>query len=401
MCEAEGFGGLSSKKDLLAVGLMSGTSMDGVDAALVRLKTARNDPDPKLMAFHTRPYTGEQRDALMETASGHQCTAEEVATLNTGVAVAFADSFFAVCKKAGVKPGSVDFIGSHGQTVAHVPPGDGDKLMTGTLQLGSPGMIAALTGVTTVGDFRSGDMALGGQGAPLVPYADYLLLRSRRSSRCILNIGGIANITYLPRGGGIEETAAFDTGPGNMVSDAIFRGLYPGSGEFDALGIKAGSGRAKESLVEKFLEMPFFSKQPPKSAGHSEFGAHFAWDFLARAREADMNREDTLASSLHLTVRSIALSIDRFIKPLGDIDEIFVSGGGARNTALIELLGRTLAPIEVGTVDDLGVSAEAKEAIDFAVLARETLFFRTNVISRVTGASKALVLGIIAPGSEK
>ncbi|MBI4719799.1 MAG: anhydro-N-acetylmuramic acid kinase [Chitinivibrionia bacterium] len=394
-----GLAKLLSLKKFLAAGLMSGTSMDGVDAALVELQAAGDAPDPKLLAFTTVPYPEEQRDALFDLALGQQCTAEDIATLNTSVAVAFAGGFFAACREADVDPAEVHFIGSHGQTVAHVPPGTDGKPIAGTLQLGSPGMIAALTGVTTVGDFRVADIALGGQGAPLVPYVDYLVRRSGASSRAILNIGGIANVTYLPRKGRREDTLAFDTGPGNMLIDAVYRALYPGQGRYDSAGEKAANGSASEELIEPFLKRPFFSKQPPKSAGHSEFGMTFAWEFLDKAKQLDLLRADIMASAAMITALSVGSAIQRFVAVRGPIDEMLISGGGVKNATLVRMIRDAVAPVPVRAIDVLGIPDDAKEAVDFAVLARETILGRTNVIASATGVSKETVLGTIAPGS--
>jgi len=390
---------LFDKKEYLAVGLMSGTSMDGVDAALVRIPAGWGDPGVDLLAFETQPYPEELRSSLMELAFGEQCTAEDLATLHTAVAVSFSNAFFAVCTKGKVAPAKVDFIGSHGQTVAHVPPSPGLSLpIAGTLQLGPPGMIAALSGVTTVGDFRGGDVALGGQGAPLAPCADFLLRRSKTENRVVLNIGGIANVTYLPKSGGIDEVIAFDTGPGNMILDELYRVLYPGEGSYDRAGARAASGLASESLVGTFLEFEFFSRKPPKSAGHHEFGARFAWEFLARAQAAGLKGPDILASASLLTTRSIGRAVKDFVEPAGAVDKVFVSGGGSRNRTILSHLEGELAPAQVLLIDDLGIPADAKEAVDFAVLARETILARPNVIHRATGASRPLVLGSIAQG---
>jgi anhydro-N-acetylmuramic acid kinase len=396
-----GLRALFAKRDFIAVGLMSGTSMDGVDAALVRMGADRESVNVELVAFETEPYPAELRSTLMEIAFGDQCTAEDVAVLHTSVAVSFSNAFFSVCRQGGVNPKSIDFIGSHGQTVAHVPPSpDRVQPISGTLQLGPPGMIAALSGVTTVGDFRSADVAVGGQGAPLAPFADFLLRKSRTESRIVLNIGGIANVTYLPMGCGLDEVIAFDTGPGNMILDELYRVLYPSQGEFDKAGAKAASGLASESLVETFLGFEFFSRKPPKSAGHREFGARFAWEFLARAQAAGLKNPDVLASATLLTTRSIGRAVRDFIKPSGEIDAVFVSGGGLRNDTLVKQLGTELAPSRVTSIDELGIPAEAKEAVDFAVLAREAVLARQNVIHRATGAARPLVLGTIAQGSE-
>jgi len=391
---------LLSKKEFLSAGLMSGTSMDGVDAVLVRLKAAPEKPAPEVLAFETVPYPEALKESLMDLAMGQQCSAEDIAILNTGVAVAFSKGFFEVCRVAGTEPGDVDFIGSHGQTVAHVSSG-AEKPIAGTLQIGSPGMIAAFTGVTTIGDFRAGDIALGGQGAPLAPYVDYLMRKSPKFNRIILNIGGIANLTYLPKKSSRHDVIAFDTGPGNMVLDAAYRALYPGDGEYDTNGDKAKKGKANIPLVEQFLSHPYFKRRPPKSAGHNEFGVNFTWEFLARARETGITKDDTLASATMLTARSIGEAIQRYVEPEGDVDQVYVSGGGLRNETLVNELREMLAPAQVHPIDELGIAAEAKEAVDFAVLARETILGRPNVIAAATGAPREIVLGVIAIGRKQ
>ena len=232
---------LGGRQRFTAVGLMSGTSMDGVDAALVAMDADPLQPAVQLLDFVASAYPEELRESLTDFATGAQITAEDVALLETSVAVSFAAAFFDVCRRAGADPRTVDFIGSHGQTVAHVPPGAGAAI-AGSLQLGPPAMIAALTGITTVGDFRGGDVALGGQGAPLAPYCDYMLRRGQEGGRVILNLGGIANLTYLPSAGNLDDVVAFDAGPGNMVTDALFRALFPGHGEFDLDGARARAG---------------------------------------------------------------------------------------------------------------------------------------------------------------
>jgi len=374
---------------------MSGTSMDGVDAALVSMDDAVR-PGVTLREFVSVPYPQELRDSLQDLAGGAQVTAEEIAALGTSVAVAFAGSFFEVCRRAGVAPSTVDFIGSHGQTVAHLPPGAGVDVAA-TLQIGPPAMIAALTGVTTIGDFRSGDVAIGGQGAPLAPYCDFMLRRSDSENRVILNIGGIANLTYLPRGGARSEVLAFDAGPGNMVSDTLFRALFPGSGDYDEGGVRALVGTASDSVRDHMLRHPFFAAAPPKSAGHREFGPAFAWTLKQVAESHGLTREDTLATAVSLTVAAIVDALTRFL-PEGGVDSVYVTGGGARNRATLGLLETALSGIPVRPIDDLGIPAEAKEAVDFALLGREALLGRPNVLRTVTGASRELVLGSIARG---
>jgi anhydro-N-acetylmuramic acid kinase len=400
MADKSGLETLSTKKRFKAVGLMSGTSMDGVDAALLTVDAHPDSPEVELLAFATLDYPEELREALEDLAVGHETTAEEVATVNTGVGVTFAGSFFQACRNAGVEPDEIDFIGSHGQTVAHVPPDmNSGSPISGTLQLGPPSVIAALTGVTTVGDFRTGDLALGGQGAPLCPYADYLLRRSSESSRVILNIGGIANLTYLPAGCGPNEVVAFDTGPGNLVVDSLFPILYPGEGRYDTDGQRALQGEPHNELVDELMQNDFFAKMPPKSAGHREFGAPFAWQLQARAQDMGLGRADTLASAVSLTTRTIARAVEDHVKSRGGVDAVFVSGGGSHNRAIFDNLDELLGDVACLPIDELGIPADAKEAVDFAVLARETLMGRPNVLVSATGATRALVLGVIAWGN--
>jgi anhydro-N-acetylmuramic acid kinase len=390
---------LIAKDRFTAVGLMSGTSMDGIDAALVRMGASDRNVELEVVAFNVLPYPDELRSSLRDVAYGENCTAEDVAVLNTSVAVAFSNAFYAVCRQKKVAPDDVDFIASHGQTVAHVPPSaDGMSLIAGTLQLGPPGMIAAITGVTTVGDFRVGDVALGGQGAPLAPYVDFMLRRSREHDRIILNIGGIANVTYLPKNGSVEEVLAFDTGPGNMVLDELYRVLFPAETGYEKLNAHLARGRAVNALVEPFLGMAYFEQKPPKSAGHREFGGRFAWEFLSQAEAGHVKREDILASALSLATRSMHAAIRDFIQPIGDVDQVFVTGGGRHNRAMMDELAMMLAPAALLAIDELGVPADAKEAVDFAVLGREALLGRPNVFHHVTGAACAAVLGSIAVG---
>jgi anhydro-N-acetylmuramic acid kinase len=383
------------KDSFLAVGLMSGTSMDGIDAALVRMPNGDDLSGLELVDFVSSPYPDELRSSLRDIAFGEQCTAEDIAVLHTSVATAFAHAFHAVCRKARVS--AVDFIGSHGQTVAHVPPtADGMTLIAGTLQLGPPGMIAALTGVTTVGDFRGADIALGGQGAPLAPYVDFVLRRSKTRDRIVLNIGGIANLTYLPKNCGLSEVIAFDTGPGNMILDELYRVLFPNEVGYERLAQLLQKGEVAEPLVDAFLNHAFFERKPPKSAGHHEFGGPFSWEFLSKGEAQGLKREDVLASAVALTTRSIHGAINRFITSSGNVDEVYISGGGSHNVAMVQDLTAFLGPARVARIDELGIPADAKEAVDFAVLARETLLSRHNVINASTGAARAGILGTIA-----
>jgi len=223
------------------------------------------------------------------------------------------------------------------------------------------------------------------------------MLRGGDAGRVILNIGGISNLTFLPRGGGRDDVIAFDAGPGNMISDVLFRALFPGSGDYDEDGLRAGAGTVSVEVRDQAMRHPFFAAVPPKSAGHREFGPAFAWTLKTTAEARDLSREDVMATAVSLTVAAIADAVARFL-PAGGVDEVFVTGGGSRNRAMMALLGAALEGIAMRPIDDLGIPADAKEAVDFAFLAREALLGRPNVIRSVTGASRELVLGSIARG---
>jgi len=392
---------LAGQQNFLVAGLMSGTSMDGVDAAIVRFDASARSPRAELLAFVTVPYPDELRASLADLTVGHDTTAEEIALLNMSVAVAFSAAFFEVCRGAGIDAKQVDFIGSHGQTVAHAPPIKGGAPVAGTLQLGPPGAIAALTEVTTVGDFRVGDIAMGGQGAPLAPAADYLLRRSEQCGRIILNIGGVANVTFLPRGCQRDEVVAFDSGPGNMVIDELYRVLFAGHGSFDSGGAAAASGTVSQPLLDELIENAYFNAVPPKSAGHREFGPRYAWQIQSRAQELGLPRADTLATVTSLTVDTIVYAIERFVAPLGEVSELYLTGGGVHNETIVSGLTRRLGGMTLKPIDVLGIPADAKEAVDFALLAREAVLGRPNVLPNVTGATKAQVLGTIAAGMSR
>ncbi len=373
--------------------------MDGVDAVLLRITAAEHHPEIDILAAQTFAYPDDLHQHLFEVATGERVTTEQIARLHTSVAVAFANAFHQVCRGASIDAASVDFIGSHGQTVAHAPAGGfGEETIAGTLQLGPPGMIAALTGVTTVGDFRGADLALGGQGAPLAPHADFVLRRSDTENRAIVNVGGIANVTYLPAACGRSDVVAFDTGPGNMVVDQIYRALHPDAGIFDAEGQAASAGTPNEELLETLLRDPFFELVPPKSAGHREFGAPFAWQLMNRGEQLGMNGADILATAVELTVRTLT---DALARHCHGLEAVYLTGGGSHNPLMVSGIAQRLGEIPLRPIDDLGIPADAKEAIDFALLARDALLERPNVIRSATGASREIILGQIALGGAR
>jgi anhydro-N-acetylmuramic acid kinase len=382
----------------LAVGLMSGTSVDGIDAALVRLAGPADHPRVRLLAFVTLPYPAEVKLWIMRVAAGEPITAGGVSQLNFLLGELFAKAALRVCRAAHVSPQRVSVIGSHGQTIYHqgsseLIPGVGQAVGPNTLQIAEPAVIAERTGAPVVADFRTADMAAGGQGAPLVPMVDYLLLRDARKGTVALNIGGIANVTVIPAGAKPLDVTGFDTGPGNMVSDALVRHFTGDRKCYDAGGRVAALGRVNEPLLADTLCHPFFSQPPPKSAGREQFGREFVGGhFLSRKRA---RFEDLLRTSLELTARTITGALARFVIPGTKFGRLIVSGGGAHNLTLLKRLAELLPELTVELSDRYGLPVDAKEAIAFAILADRTLHGLPGNLPRVTGARRAVVLGKI------
>jgi anhydro-N-acetylmuramic acid kinase len=313
--------------------------------------------------------------------------------LNVLVAHFFADAVKKVVRKAHIPLSSIDLIGSHGQTVHHLPVARRafGKLIHSSLQIGDPSTIAQLTGIVTVGDFRTADMAAGGQGAPLVPYFDYLMFRSKKRNRLLLNIGGIANVTALPRNCSIRDVMAFDTGPGNMIVDALMSQWY--GKKFDTSGRTALRGELLPGLLLSLVSHPYFRRKPPKSTGRELFGALFLPQLERLLRRT--KREDILATVTELTPFAVFDQYNRYIASRMKADEVLVSGGGAHNRAMMEALCDYFQPAPVRSVESAGFSADAKEAVCFAVLANETISEHPANIPQVTGAIRPVILGKI------
>ena len=382
----------------LAVGLMSGTSMDGIDAALVRLAGPAERPRVRLLAFDTLPYPPEVKHWTMRVAGGGWTKAGDVSQLNFLLGELFAKAALRVCRAAHVSPRKVSVIGSHGQTIYHqgrleLIQGHEEAVSPNTLQIAEPAVIAERTGAPVVADFRTADVAAGGQGAPLVPLVDYLLLRDARKGTVALNIGGIANVTVIPAKAKPRDVVGFDTGPGNMVSDTLVRQFTANREYYDAGGRVAARGKVNELLLADALCHPFFSQPPPKSAGREQFGRDFVEAyFLSRKRP---RFEDLLRTSLELTVRTIVDALARFVFPETKIGRLIVSGGGAHNRLLMKRLAELVPDSEVELSDRYGPPVDAKEAIAFAILADRTLHGLPGNLPRVTGARRAVVLGKI------
>lgn len=395
----------------LFLGLMSGTSGDGVDAALVRLDDT-GESRAELLAFTFIPFSPALRKNVLGVSHGNG-NAEVLSRLSVALAEEYARAVEAVCKEAGISNRTtICAIGCHGQTVSHSPHGD----FPATLQIGDAATLATRTGIPVVSQFRAADVALGGQGAPLVPYADWRLLTHSTRTRALQNIGGIGNVTFLPAGGSASEVLGFDTGPGNMLIDLAAQWATQGEQQFDAEGKIAAQGKLLPELLEWLAQHPFLTKTPPKSAGREEFGKAFWNTLLERAQttsvavSVDNKREwlfsptegrnyyepvpaDIVATVTAFTAYSIAESYLNFLPALPD--EVIVSGGGAKNPVLMQYLAQKLHPIPVHTSQDLGINVDAREAIAFAVLADATLRGEPASLPAVTGASRAAVLGSV------
>jgi anhydro-N-acetylmuramic acid kinase len=380
---------------VLVIGLMSGTSLDGIDAALVEIDGTPGGPDWQIRSFLDIPYAAAQRTAIHDGIV--QGNASSLCRLNADIGEWFADAALRLLGEAGVAAGDVTVIGSHGQTIWHEPPHDGRR--GSTLQLGCAATIAERTGIAVVSDFRSRDMAAGGEGAPLVPWVDRLLFSHPTRRRVLQNIGGMGNLTWLPPRGSPESVLAFDTGPGNALIDAAVELASSGASTFDRDGQWAAAGTADESLVAELLAHPFLEREPPKSTGREVFGRPFVQQLAERV--APQNRADWAAlicTLTELTARSIATAIRRWVLPRG-VDEVVITGGGAFNTQLVERIRRQLPDVEIQAgAHTLGIDPAAKEALAFAALAWAYMQGATGNIPEATGASGARVLGSFTPG---
>jgi anhydro-N-acetylmuramic acid kinase len=371
----------------LVVGLMSGTSLDGVDAALVRLE---QPAQVELVAFRSDPYTPEERGRLL--AAIESGGTRELALLHAWLGERFADSTGRLLAHAGVDAGEVAGIASHGQTVWHEPG-------RVSFQLGDPAVLAERFGVPVVSDFRSRDVAAGGQGAPLVPLADALLFGHPDRARVLLNLGGMANVTFVRRRGSTDDVLAFDTGPGVAVMDAVVRTLIPGA-TFDEDGRRAARGRADEDLVAELLRDPFFAAPPPKSTGREVFGEGYAAKLIDRAtlRPPGIGPDDLIATALELTARSVASQVDRWLPRVRETGgDILASGGGARNATLLARLGALLPGIGVRRFEEEFFDGDAKEAVAFAFLGWRTLRREPGNVPSATGARGPRILGRVTP----
>jgi anhydro-N-acetylmuramic acid kinase len=391
-----------STKDEFVLGTMSGTSADGIDVALVRIKESRaNQParlSAKLEGIYSTAYPAKVREAVLRVANVGATTSAEISQLDFLLGDLYARAVQAALKKFRVSPAKISLIGSHGQTIYHQGAASnflGAARVSSTFQIGEPAVIAARTGITTIGDFRPADMAAGGQGAPLVPFVDYIIYRDPKLGRVALNIGGIANFTVIPANAAPNRVIAFDTGPGNMLVDSLVRHFSRGRSTFDRDAKLALQGQTQAHLLEMLLLHPYLRLKPPKTAGREQFGEAFAREIIVWGRPHRSRPNDLIRTATLFTPLSIAESLHRFVLPRTKVHELIVSGGGARNPLIMAQLAALLPGIAVRTSDEFGIPSQAKEAFAFAILAYEAFHQRANNLPSATGARRPAVLGKI------
>ncbi len=384
---------LIKQPQLRVAGLMSGTSADGVDVAVIDIDKSSQ----KLLAYGTIPYTKSIRNAIFELCDPKTSRVDTICHYNFALGQVFADAMTKFCKTKKIALQSIDLIGSHGQTIYHNPSGVrfGNKRIGSTLQIGEPSVIAKQTGITTVADFRPADMACGGQGAPLVPFADYRLYAHKRRSRAVQNIGGIANVTWLGVNSTPSDIIAFDSGPGNMIIDALTAIVTDGKKKYDRNGAIAAKGTPCRSILNELLKDAYFRRRPPKTTGREAFGQAYSQRLYKKCLAKKLSAADILATATALTATTIANAYRRFLPTLPD--EIILCGGGAHNRTLVRFLQQELENTAVLTTGDFGIHPDAKEAVSFAILAWATIKGIANNVPAATGANTNTITGKIIP----
>ncbi|MFC1554649.1 anhydro-N-acetylmuramic acid kinase [candidate division KSB1 bacterium] len=386
----------TAEKDVKnCIGLMSGTSMDGVDSVLVRITGSGKETGIELIDSITYPLPEDLRNEVLDYIAEDSIPLSKVSQLNFLFGKIFAEAVKILIAKAGLKNSDIDIIGSHGQTVFHHPQKEQlyDKSISSTLQIGEPSVIRAETGILTVGDFRVMDVSLGGSGAPLVPFFDYLALSSPIENRGALNIGGIANITVLPADASMDKVFAFDTGPGNMLIDRLMYKLF--KIKFDEDGKTAKQAEPNEELLSDLMEHPYIQKAPPKSTGREEFGDNLIKTILRRSNKLKLSSNEIISTVTEFTAASIEKNYGLFIEPEYELKRIIVSGGGVKNSELIRRLSTRLKNVAVESSENYGISPDYKEAIAFAVFANEAVMGNAVNLPKVTGAGSPGILGKI------
>ncbi|WP_094701109.1 anhydro-N-acetylmuramic acid kinase AnmK [Brevibacillus laterosporus] len=371
------------------IGLMSGTSLDGIDVALVDIQGKGYDSQVKLLDFMTLPFAQSVREEIVDSLSLDRSNVQLICSLNFKLGELFADAVEAICRRNQLDSTSVSVIGSHGQTIYHQPQSN-RQYVASTLQIGEPAVIAYRTNTTVISNFRTMDMAAGGQGAPLVPYTELIMYRDQEKSRLLQNIGGIGNVTVIPKAAQLHDVYAFDTGPGNMIIDEICRVCFGTA--YDKDGAWAAKGVVNEALLEQCMNIDYMQLTPPKSTGRELFGKQFVERIIRE--NTHLSPYDLLATMTMFTASSIAYHYKKFIFPTLQVDEVIIGGGGSYNKTLLSMLQQQLGnTCKVITQEDVGLSSEAKEAVAFALLAHETLHRLPSNVPTATGAREPVILG--------
>ncbi len=369
---------------------MSGTSLDGIDVAIVDITGSGFKAKINVLTSHSVPYPRRIREALLAMSNMSAFTGD-ISRLNFLLGELYAEALEETAERADIPLNSIKLIGCHGQTIFHEGQGSQymGKKVSSTFQIGESSVISERTGIDVISNFRERDVAAGGYGAPLVPYLDYMLIRHRGRGRVAINIGGIANLTAIPPNTSTDRVIAFDTGPGNMIIDQLVSRITDGRQTYDRDGAMAASGEIDPKLLAKLLRDKYFRAKPPKTAGREQYGS----EFVSRLLDTELSSEDLVATATALTAESIALAVRNFVLPDMRVDEIFVSGGGTHNPTLMAMLRKAMDPIPVMETTEVGLDVDSKEAVAFAVMAYETAHCRPSNVPMATGAKRPVVLG--------
>ncbi|RQN10274.1 anhydro-N-acetylmuramic acid kinase [Clostridium butyricum] len=377
------------------IGIMSGTSLDGIDVVLIKIDGYGLDTKLHVVAFDTIPFNVELRNKIKKCISIKDSDSQLICSLNFELGHAFSNGVKVLCKKINFDVENIDFIGSHGQTIFHIP-NDVGEFKRSTLQIGEPAIIAYEIGCTVVSNFRTMDIAAGGQGAPLVPLSEYILYKSNKN-RVLQNIGGIGNVTVIPKNSRLDDVFAFDTGPGNMIIDET---VFRLTGEkYDKNGEIAARGKIIYRLLDDLMKNKYIYQSPPKTTGRELFGAQFVHKILKKCDNEKI--EDIIATVTMFTAKSIEYNYKNYIEPKYTIEEVIIGGGGSYNNTLLSMMKDIMPNYKILTQEELGFSSENKEAIAFAILANETLEGSFGNITAATGAYERVILGNITPAPKK
>jgi anhydro-N-acetylmuramic acid kinase len=387
------------------IGLMSGTSVDAIDAVLAEIEGQASSAKARVLAFRSYPFPPGMRERIFALFRPATAKVDQICYLDFLIGELFAEAVNALLKECGLDSDAVDIVGSPGQTIWHAPRPVKEHMdvdwidhpiqTRSTLAIGQSAVIAERTGIITVGDLRVRDVAAGGHGAPLIAYADWVLCRSETLGRCVQNIGGIGNVTYLPPRAKLEDVIAFDTGPGNMVIDALVEAGTGGRMKYDRDGLIARAGKIREPILKEWMKNPYFDLKPPKTTGRERFGIQFAQSAMGAAQTEGVPLEDLVATATALTAHSIARAYRDWISPLGPIDEVILGGGGSNNPYLIELLRELMPEVRLLRHEDIGIDSKAKEPLAMAIIANDSLMGLPTNAPGATGGRPS-VLGKIS-----